>query len=177
MDLVLDLETLGRRAGCAIIQIGAATFAPSGEGVHELLQLHITRGSNDRLHQDPQTIAWWAKQSVAARTAAAQEDIDLRDALKLFVEFYEKNKIECIWSHGAAFDVPILEAALALYEIPVPWDFRKVRDTRTLFALYAPTWGKNEVKHVAVNDAVSCAVAIQSSFKQYNKRNGVNNGG
>lgn len=38
-----------------------------------------------------------------------------------------------IWTHGPGFDPPILEAAFHAVGLPVPWFYRALRDTRTLF--------------------------------------------
>lgn len=78
-----------------------------------------------------------------------------------------------IWSHGAAFDPPILAAAYAAVGLPVPWHYRAPRDTRTLFDLAGISdhsgWldqypGPLAVPHHALDDAICQARAVVAAY-------------
>lgn len=124
------------------------------------------------LTRDPETVQWWGEQSPEAQ-AAFSNPVDLLDGLQMFSEWL---KTMCsdprdlrMWSHGSAFDAPILEAAYHAVGLPVPWHYRSPRDTRTAFDmagiedhsahLTACTTGA-EVWHHALHDAIVQARAV-----------------
>lgn len=125
---------------------GGNRFILSKEG-HNLL---IPNFSNERsfycnvhrescvgwgLTVDPETEKWWNDQSPEARAALEHEQIELVVAVDAFNTWLEQNanpKIR-IWSNGAGFDVPVIEAAMRACGSRKPyWEYYNVRDTRTL---------------------------------------------
>lgn len=151
-----DTETWGKRAGFDMRSLGAVVFNPEtgelGEEFYQAVENPRTSPWNGffddidtyrkyDLKRDPQTVEWWAEQSEEAQAAFANP-IDLRDGLDRFyvwlmqvtgVDLVEKCDDLRIWSHGAAFDLPITEAACYATQTCVPWFYRAPRDTRTLF--------------------------------------------
>jgi hypothetical protein len=141
----------------------------------------------DRLYptyRDPQTVQWWSEQSDEAQ-AAFTDPVDLREALVQFSDWFatldEQAAVDAgpnggilrIWSHGAAFDPPILAAAYDAVGLPVPWHYRAPRDTRTLFdaagiddhiALLAAHPGPMSVSHHALDDAICQARAVCAAW-------------
>lgn len=142
------------------------------------------------LVRDPETVAWWADQSNEAQAAFANP-IDLAEGLHAFSawlfaltdQLYDRFEIvKCkpsasarIWSHGPHFDTAILEAAYDACDIEVPWHYRSPRDTRTAFdmagiddhsALLASCPGPLGIKHHALDDSISQALAVCVAFKE-----------
>ncbi len=75
-----------------------------------------------------------------------------------------------IWAHGAAFDFGMVQAALAGprgYDA-MPWNYRALRDTRTLYDLVggAPEALIRGVEHDALDDAKAQASQVQQAFLQ-----------
>ncbi len=139
-----------------------------------------------RLKRDPATVKWWSEQSPEAQSAFA-DPVDLREALIEFGEWLQlvRGTIHQydmslkpgddirLWSHGAAFDPPILAAAYEAVGLPVPWHYRAPRDTRTLFdvagiedhsAWLAQHPGPLGVAHHALDDAICQARAICAAW-------------
>lgn len=89
------------------------------------------------LWRDPETVQWWSDQSEEAQ-AAFTNPVDLCEALMKF-GFWLMNiapgQSLRLWSHGPAFDPPILAEAYHECGLEVPWHYRAPRDTRTLFDL------------------------------------------
>lgn len=138
------------------------------------------------LTRDPRTVQWWSEQSDEAQAAFA-DPVDLRKALEQFGDWlirlhgdntrhysigfnaaYHPDDIR-IWSHGAAFDPPILAAAYAATGLPVPWHYRAPRDTRTLFdaagvddhsAWLAARPGPLGVAHHSLDDSICQARGV-----------------
>jgi len=95
-------------------------------------------------------------------------DDTIFSALHKFVSNFNWREIETIWSHGASFDIPILDYALRAASIKTPWAYNSVRDTRTLFSISPPEKIENELKHSALADAVAQAKMVQSSWRKIN---------
>lgn len=134
MHSMLDLETFGKRAGCAIRSIGAATFKPSGGKPISEFYMNVTKESclEAGLQLDQSTLDWWSKQESATQELLMKDPKPLAEALGNFSAWFHESKAEEVWCHGAPFDAPILEACYISIGKETPWKFWKVRDTRTL---------------------------------------------
>ena len=176
---MLDLETLGTAPNSAILQIGLARFDPAGSGIDDTFERTISLDSclQAGLKIDGDTFAWWLTQSEAARRAVIYNPQPLTRALidltawLGYINFQQPENV--IWSHGAAFDVPILASAYRACGYKEPWDHRLVRDTRTLFWLAEQRgWEKpkRETAHTALADAVAQAEDVQSACRYLEDR-------
>lgn len=136
------------------------------------------------LRRDPTTVDWWNGQSAEAQSAF-ENPVDLAIVLTKFSSWLKSHGVNSkdqnsvrIWSHGAAFDPPIIEALYyAAFEDPkkesnfFPWHYRAPRDTRTLFDLAGVgdhsewlkrhSWG---TLHHALHDAIGQANAISAAI-------------
>lgn len=160
------------------------------DGVNAYRQCPLTR--------NPRTVVWWSEQSDEAQ-AAFTDPVDLREALVQFGKWLTRLAPETdavtdypwfatdkqmprkcefkIWSHGAAFDPPILAAAYEAVGLPVPWHYRAPRDTRTLFdaagiedhsAWLAKHPGPMGVSHHSLDDSICQARAICAAWQRIN---------
>lgn len=179
MNVMLDLETFGLGATGAIVQIGAVEFSldPPGARPPETgrcfernvaLQSSLLAG----MTVDESTIAWWRTQSDEARGAiVAGCPTSLAEALAGFSTWYPSGAV--LWSHGLAFDVPILEHAYRLFRREPPWSYRNLRDTRTLFHLADRCgWIKPErvTAHTALADALAQARDVMGAWAAVEER-------
>lgn len=167
--VMIDLETLGRRAGCSILSIGAVAFDPKlGLGQEMYCVVNRTSCSLVGLHEDPDTLAWWEKQNESAKTVlghSTEGGLVLTDALAKLTEFLAQfgHKKVKVWGNGSDFDNAILTACYAAIGQNIPWEFWNNRCYRTLKSL------KPQIKltrqgtyHNALDDAKSQAAhAIQ----------------
>lgn len=163
---MLDLETWGKLPGCQIRSLGAVVFDPQDWSIWHEFYCNI----DDRIGaRDPETVKWWSEQSQEAQVMLLANQYPLRDVLQSFRDFFQHFACSEIWSHGAGFDVPIIEWSMRKCWVPVPWSFQKVRDTRTIYALPTPnvkaTAHKHyTVKHNALHDAANQANALQLAY-------------
>lgn len=172
---MLDLETLGTRPGCVVLSIGACRFCPeSGEiyadlgapiGAPFYTTVDMRTSFKAGLTFEVDTLIWWMNQSQEARRDTFKGETSLVGALHAFSNWYLTHKGP-IWCHGATFDVPILAAAYYKTGIDLPWDFRTVRDTRTLFDLAGGiSIPRTEgVLHNALDDAINQAKAVCAAY-------------
>jgi exodeoxyribonuclease VIII len=115
---------------------------------------------------DPNTIDWWSKQDSAIMEEAFSPNnrVPLVDAMNQFHKFAWGST--AFWSHGATFDLIILEDIYRQLNKPLPWNYWQLRDTRTLFDLgFDPNMPK-ESKHDALQDAIRQAVGVQNVYRQ-----------
>lgn len=168
MHLMIDLETLATTPDAAILTIGACKFDPKGNDIHstyyERIVLETQEGYGRIINED--TLSWWSQQDKQIQEDAFGEGvdrIDLKDAMKKLYTFGLGTSN--IWSHGAIFDVVIIEDICRSFQQAVTWKFWEVRDTRTLFDL-AGVNVRIEGKHNALTDAVAQAKAVQQSYQK-----------
>lgn len=162
---MVDLETLSTRPDAAILSIGACTF--DGTRILDTYYENIELESCIRagLHIDANTVYWWLQQSEAARKALFEHRKGLSDVLSNFSCFYRKAS-ETLWSHGASFDLPILQTAYAKCSIQTPWGYRHARDTRTLYeAKGYVTKLVNDNAHNALSDAIFQAECVMEAMR------------
>ena len=135
---MFDTETLGKRAGCVVLSIGAVTFDENGLGTEFHAVLSVAEQMARGLTVDRETFEWWEKQSPEARaTFAAAHAVrgGTLAALEWFASFLARAESPLLWANGAEFDPPILEAVYAAWGLPKPWEYRNVRCFRTLYAI------------------------------------------
>ena len=170
-DVMIDLETLDVLPSASILTIGAVKFDPFGDDVNEpdceKFYVKVDLDSCDKLGLtvSQSTLEWWAKQEQAAQDEAFSTDnrIDISDAINQLYKFCWGAKR--VWSHGAGFDIIILEHVFRKVEKAVPWRFWEVRDTRTLFDLGINPNRPPVLKHHALEDAWNQAVGVQNIFR------------
>ena len=165
-DVMVDLETLGKRAGCVIVSIGAVKFNPRTGAIDLDNEFYraITVESAMRygLTVDPSTLRWWMRQTEEARKVFNDPEAEsIQAALVEFAEwvdedgYYDDVKM---WGNGAAFDNTILAAGFEAVDIIKPWRFWNDRCYRTKRADAKEVPFKQfGVAHNALDDAVSQA--------------------
>ena len=184
-DVSIDLETLGVKPGSVITQIGLCAFNRRSEsgGIATMSGTLITVNPQSMIDRgfivDWSTVAWWLKQNEAARVAMAdQRGHEIDHALFLVGDWFVEHcgqdmKQYRVWGYGCGFDCTQLEIAFQRLGLPVPWDFRQVRDLRTLVDLEAAMPVERpvpRVEHNALDDATAQAQWIQKLTYQIERR-------
>jgi 3' exoribonuclease, RNase T-like len=173
INVMIDLETLGRKPGCKILSLGAVTFGPHGFG----REFYVEAKHSDQglLTADQETLVWWSEQDIFARDRLFSDQDKKPNLRQLLGQFSgwlievaglnDRGRVDAkIWGNGADFDNAILQVAYAaVAQTDQPWDFWNNRCYRTLKGL-APTikMVRTGVHHNALDDARSQAThAIQ----------------
>jgi hypothetical protein len=167
---MVDIETLGSRPGAAIASIGAVVFSPDAVLEEFECNVQLEGQVEQGLKLDVSTIKWWLKQSDAARSATFEQyGIPLFRALTDLALFASDAGASDYWSHGATFDLVLLnEASLITGAPPLVKDFRRARDTRTLYEITGvnpKTFMGTGTAHKAVDDARAQAIAVIESWR------------
>jgi exodeoxyribonuclease VIII len=171
-----DLETLGTRAGCVILSIGAQAFCPqTGElGDTFYIVISSTSCAYYGLTSEPLTLTWWLNQSEESRGVITQANspdaINLKDALKQYNTWLKKQGGAVqVWGNGSDFDNAILYAAYAAVDVPVGFKFWNSRCYRTLCSLHQQVKLPARVgtHHNALDDATTQALGAIAIFNSF----------
>jgi hypothetical protein len=173
---MLDLETLGTRAGGKILQIAAVRF--DANGLHEEFDVVIDRWSQGTLTEDLKTRAWWAQQDPAVHAKVFGGQVPINAALRQFDQWLRSIAPERpdkpgtydvkLWGNGADFDNVYLLGAYSVIwpDATVCWSFRGHRCFRTLKSL-KPDLPLERVgaHHDALDDAKTQALHAIKVYK------------
>ena len=172
-DVVVDIETLGTRPGCAIIEIGACAV---GSGVEiaanfsrrvnvGLTWMHVldTACGDGWPTVDMATAAWWTddmerRETLGRIMAAACGSRRPAEALRDFAGWLGGIDVARIWGNGPSFDLAILAEAYRMRGMAAPWDHRKERCVRTAleqrgYSRGDVAWPEGVRRHRGLNDA------------------------
>lgn len=174
-DVMVDLETLGTRPGCAILSIGAVAFNRYNGALGQEFYIVVNRKSclKNGLFEEVSTLQWWARQSDEARKVLAEAENaenGLGGALIQLTGYLQKmgKKDLLVWGCGSDFDIGILTHCYAVMKQPLPWMFWNSRCLRTLRDVAPPSHEpqrKNGVAHSAIDDARNQAEEAIRIFK------------
>jgi hypothetical protein len=124
-----------------------------------------------RMDEDRETMEWWGKQSKEARDEAfgGSDRVPILEVMRQFIAWFHSDKMAAktsVWSHGSVFDIPILQEAMLLLNLRIPWNYINIMDTRTLFRVagYVPKY--TPTAHRALDDAVKQAIWVQEAHRQ-----------
>ena len=169
---MIDLETMAVTPNAVVLSLGAVHFNPYGSGYSDKIYFRVSIDDQDALGRevDPATIEWWGRQDPAIMEEAFSPDnrISLVDAMDQFHKFAWG--CDRFWSHGATFDLVMLENIYRQLNKPLPWNYWQLRDTRTLFDLGFDPDMPTGSKHDALQDAIRQAAGVQNMYRKLNIR-------
>lgn len=165
---MVDLETMSVSPDAVVLSLGAVHFDPWKKGHDNEIYFRINLDDQDLLGRDidPNTLNWWSKQNPEVIEEAFNPDnrVPLHEAMEKFRKFAWG--CQSIWSHGATFDIVILENIFKQIKKPIPWNFWQIRDTRTIFDLGIDPEMPSNNKHDALQDAIRQAKGIQNVYSK-----------
>lgn len=168
-DVMLDLETFGTRPGSVIRSIGAVFFDAHNMGQEFYVNVDQASCEKFGLTTDPGTVAWWERQSEAAKAALLIDPVPLDVACWNFSTWWSRSGGSCVWSHGANLDGPLMEAAYEKVGMRPPWQFWNTRCTRTLFAIAGIDTAKAKRSgehHHALDDCKTQIAWAQAAYRR-----------
>lgn len=145
-NVMIDIETLGKKRGCPVLSIAAVQFDPQTGAVGDVFYERMSYDAAISYGMpEISTIAWWDKHSVEARDEAfsgTRQPFDVAAELRAFMQ--NAGGDCCIpWGNGSVFDITILEGWFdrvnpltdANGEDIYPWKYWNIADLRTLVRL------------------------------------------
>lgn len=182
LDLMVDNETLATTADAVILSIGAVRFHKNdigaiGEKFYAVLDIEEQKQKGRFV--DPDTVAWWAKQSPEARKVL--ETTERRPVKEVLDELWDfifdldgtAGKVR-LWGNGSDFDNPQIASLFKMYGFDLPWDFWNNRCFRTLKSEFGHLVDKKPVRkgtyHNALDDAIHQAEYAQHIYVALKKQ-------
>lgn len=179
IDIIIDIETLGTKPGCPIIEIGACSIDPvSGVIVanfsrrvnHKLPSGYfdaMLRAGTSSLGADLyDTVVWWTSDADRSETfrRITSGGQHANWVMQVFLAWYKFQILGLapetvrVWANGPQFDLVILQAALSHYDITRPWICWQERCVRTAleqagYERGSVPWVEQGPRHRALNDA------------------------
>jgi exodeoxyribonuclease VIII len=151
--IMIDLETLGRRPGAAIVSIGAVAFDVFHGGTigAEFSYFHHHVIPHPDLDVEQETLEWWAKRG---GFPAGEHAVPLHHALADFVSWAAMiPEIETWWAWGATFDFPIIQEAADVVGQNLPWEYYQTTCARAPWRLAFGDRRHESRPHNALADA------------------------
>lgn len=173
--IMIDLETEGTRAGCAIRQIGAASFNPHTGEVGRTFEMNLNTEEQFRnlhMESDPQTILWLQALPADIQEAMTRDPQPVGDVIIALIRAFDWDHPETrLWCHGATFDEPILRELIVRFGVEtdlkklVPWRYTHVRDTRTILELADVKVERDPSKaHTGLEDCLNQIKAVTKAY-------------
>ena len=177
-DIIIDLETLGTRPGCTIIEIGAcvvdnrtgaicANFSRRVSGTYSYSDVRRVAEWKDCCGGvDSATATWWTMDAgrdetlrkILSMRYSPSADIDALIALAEWCAAVRDFDDARVWGNGPTFALSILAHAYEREHIPLPWYSYEERCVRTALELAgcergSVSWIERGPRNRALNDA------------------------
>ncbi len=167
-ELMIDIETLSTRYDAAIISIAAVRFnIKTKQYARPFFYEEIDHVSLTDFHQDPKTLAWWARQEKSPPNGSCT----IQEALMKLIAFVNEHPPTRVWAKSPSFDCDLikyaccntLKYACSQFDLEWPIPFWKERDVRTLMDI-ANLPNNFTATHSAVEDCISQIRSVTDSF-------------
>jgi hypothetical protein len=164
----IDIEALGRKPGCAPIELGAVVFDLwTGEITDEFHRIIHPHGA---LKGERETLDWHAERGsypfTPARYIAAER---LPHVIADFLSWLPK-EIDSVWAWGATYDFPVLDAAFAaIGETKEPWHYAKQECARTV---WRRAFGDRKHAHRPHHALEDCRAGVRDLCEALGRLNG-----
>lgn len=173
---VIDIETLGIKPGCPILQI-AAVQVQYGE-IKQTMQVPVSVASckkYDLWNIDEKTVKWWMSEHPETFLSVLSDSIygkALDEALEDLIDFCIRpgEPQRFLWAKHPMFDFLLLESALKNCDFMVPWKYWEIRDIATLEDKFFLKSEQQKNSHNALEDATNEAqTLIQAIWPEKNE--------
>jgi hypothetical protein len=190
--VMIDIETLGMKPGCVVLQIACVPFQlrcqeatiPADKDRWLAYTVRATANFHLNVSQqlltgmkiDGETLKWWAhpeRTNIYPALFMAGAKADNRSVLADFCDYIKPRETPYIWTRGIDFDLPIISELLRVYDLREPWHYRHKMDVRTYLAAAFGTEMPNRDYYLgtAHDAAVDCLNQIQDVQKAWRKLN------
>jgi hypothetical protein len=168
---MIDIETLSTDPDGQILTIGGVKFDPfSTEPTHShfYYRFDIDEQEAAGRTQSESTLEWWGRQSDAAQEESFNpvDRTDCQTILQALKKWYVG--CDAVWSHGQ-MDIEMLQHMCGQYDMPYPWAFYQIENSRTLINRMArdPRKDITFVAHHALEDCKVQVTALRQTLSHF----------
>jgi exodeoxyribonuclease VIII len=180
-DMMVDIESFSTNVKAQVVSIGAFRFRlDTSDDLNTIKDpersfyavLDTEEQEADGRITDPDTMAWWDRQSMEARAVLREPFEEVKPALERFAEF--ARGVRRVWGNGNTFDNVIVRDLCNDYNVEYPVKYWGDLDMRTLKYLWnrLTNWAhKGKTKktigdaHNALDDARSQVMQLQEMYR------------
>lgn len=140
--VMIDIETLGTKPGCVVLEIGVVCNFPNpyapGDTSDWSASCHVDISQQPDAIIDPATMLWWMRHTAALdrliQAQLAGQTVSPAAAIDTLAAMLRG--VDEVWANSPSFDCSILVDFVARYTGGVPWRHTHERDFRTARALH-----------------------------------------
>lgn len=179
LEIMLDLEWMGKPPNAAIIAIGAVAICRDSLSVLGSINLPVSLASSIAAgcKVDADTILWWMQQSDEARKVFADNGSahKLSTALSHLNDFIKLHEYDSpvtwrpltkVWGYGVNADNAVIDFAYKATSVKKPWGFRVDKCFRTRMDDFPQSiWVEYGTAHNAHDDAMAQALTLIETYK------------
>lgn len=178
LSIMTDIETTDTAPSSVILTTGACVFnLATGEiGDKFYVKLNRMEGVEAGLTESASTIAFWGRQSEAARAESFDPDpatvTGYREGLKQYSDWviamrdkYPAREL-CMWANDPDFDLVKLQWSMGVFSILPPWQYWEHKSCRTM-ELVGKQLGidkKRDFKRVGMHHRADDDAVYQASY-------------
>ena len=180
IDIMVDIETLGKSDNTTVIQIGACCFnIETGEIYGEFNELADISKIKD-MPVDGDTMCWWMKNKDTLEKilkSGCDNQLTQKDMFERFAYWVDKlihsvgKENVFLWGNGILFDNRLIKSKMEQYGITYPIFYRNDRDMRTIVELAALRTGcksENEFKSIHYDPSLTAHDGFDDCKNQIN---------
>lgn len=137
---MIDVEALrlNKPWRAPLMELGIVVFTPQGEVVSTVRILIKKEGLPRWASVEKTTLDWWREQPYwkELQRDIMRLGVTAQQAMLNMCEVLAKHNVGPVWFAGPQYDQVMLEAYLADFGIPYPWQYNDSRDFRTIRKQY-----------------------------------------
>ncbi|MBR0360855.1 MAG: 3'-5' exoribonuclease [Paraprevotella sp.] len=195
IDIMVDIETLGRSPSSPIVQISAVKFDITTGCIYDSFDVTIDVSQSTTIEGG--TLLWWLQTDAellkTLMERGQESGLSEKDAIQQFCTWAMEKPINAVyqpkvtdvflWGNGILFDNRLIQSKCQQHNIPYPIFYRNDRDMRTLVELAALKTGNGSefeyrshfesigTRHNALDD---CLFQVKVLCQAYNDVMGIN---
>lgn len=142
VDIMTDIETLGKGDKTTVFQVAACMFNIETGEIIDTFNQTIDISKDKSIPVDGDTLLWWLNTDKELLTkllnSGTVSQKDLFDNFRVWImQFSMSIKDVFLWGNGMLFDNKLIQSKMQEYDIEYPIFYRNDRDMRTIVELAA----------------------------------------
>ena len=137
--VMVDIETMGKTPGHAVLSIGAVIFDSEGIQGEFSEEISLESCMDNDMDIDDDTLDWLENQDASFTV----EGRPLEDVLQHFSSWLPNGRYK-VWAKSPSFDCKFLKDAYGRCGMDIPWAFWEQRDVRTAEEFFSYLTGQKE---------------------------------